>query len=79
MEMMRTPLSKELETQLHRVAREQKRPPAEVLEDAVREYLARQSWVSFVEENSLKAGMNGISEDDVERLIAEIREEKRVR
>jgi len=73
------PLSNELQRQIEDTAREQHRKPAEVLEDAVRQYLDRQGWVSFVQENERNARTKGITEDDVDRLISEVRDEHRAR
>jgi hypothetical protein len=55
-------------------ARAQNRKPEEVVSEAVRRYLDEQSWVRFVQENEQRARANGIGEDDVERLIAETRQ-----
>jgi hypothetical protein len=56
-------------------ARAQNREPAEIVSDAVRKYLDEQNWVRFVENNECRARANGISEEDVDRLIAEVRRE----
>jgi hypothetical protein len=56
-------------------ARAQNREPAEVVEDAVRKYLEEQSWIRFVQQNERRARANGIGEEDVERLISEVRRE----
>jgi predicted transcriptional regulator len=68
-------LPDELLRQVEETARAQNRQPAEVLEDAVREYLDRQTWAQFVECNERRARTKGIGEDDVERLISEVRRE----
>jgi predicted transcriptional regulator len=68
-------LPDELLQQVEETARAQNRQPAEVLEDAVREYLDRQTWAQFVERNERRAWTKGIGEDDVERLISEVRRE----
>jgi predicted transcriptional regulator len=73
------PLSDELQRQIEEAAREQHRKPAEVLEEAVRQYLDRQSWVSFVQENERNARTKGITEGDVDWLISEVRQENRSR
>jgi hypothetical protein len=41
----------------------------------VREHLDRQTWAQFVERNERWARTKGIGEDDVERLISEVRRE----
>jgi predicted transcriptional regulator len=66
-------LPDELLRQVEETARAQNRQPAEVLEDAVREYLDRQTWAQFAERNERRARTKGIGEDDVERLISEVR------
>jgi metal-responsive CopG/Arc/MetJ family transcriptional regulator len=71
----KTSLSEELLQQVEETAIAQNRKPAELLEEAVREYLQKQSWVQFVERNEQRARAKGIGEEDVERLIAEVRSE----
>lgn len=56
-------------------AREQNRETADVVSDAVRKYLREQRWVQFVERNERRALANGIHEEDVDRLISEVRRE----
>jgi len=73
------PLSEELQQKIEEIAREQHREPADVLDEAVRQYLERESWVNFVRENERKARANDIVEGDVNRLIGEVRQEKRRR
>jgi metal-responsive CopG/Arc/MetJ family transcriptional regulator len=67
-------LSDELLHQVEAMARAQNRQPAEVIADAVRKYLEEQSW-----RNSLRttktARARGIGEQDVDRLISEVRRE----
>jgi hypothetical protein len=53
--------------------------PDEVVAEAVRVYLEKQSWRQFVERNERRAKEMGIAEDDVERLIGEYRAENRQR
>ncbi len=36
-----------------------------------------QSWIKFVEQNEADARAKGITEDDVDRLISEVRAENR--
>jgi hypothetical protein len=45
--------------------------------DAVRKYLDEQKWIRFVERNEARARAKGIKEEDVDRLISEVRGEKR--
>lgn len=68
-------LSEKLLSQVKQTARDQNREPAEVVEDAVRKYLEEQSWIGFVQRNERRARANGIGEDDIERLISEVRRE----
>jgi predicted transcriptional regulator len=72
-------LSEELLHQVEHAARAQNRPPAEVLEEAVRQYLERQRWVQFVEKNESRTRAKGIDEGDVDRLISEVRRENEER
>jgi predicted transcriptional regulator len=68
-------LSDELLHQVEDLARAQNRQPAEVVADAVAKYLEEQSWGKYVESNELRARAKGIGEDDVDRLISEVRRE----
>jgi predicted transcriptional regulator len=72
-------LSEELLHQVEHVARAQNRLPAEILEEAVRQYLERQIWVRFVEKNESRTRAKGIDEGDVDRLISEVRRENEER
>lgn len=72
-------LSEELLTQVEHAARAQNRLPAEILEEAVRQYLERQRWVQFVEKNESRTRVKGIDEGDVDRLISEVRGENEER
>jgi predicted transcriptional regulator len=63
---------------LHKVeetARAQNRQPEEVVAEAVNKYLEDQGWARFVERNEARAQRKGIREEDVDRLIAEVRRE----
>jgi predicted transcriptional regulator len=70
-------LSDELLRQIEDTARAQGRKPEDVLEEAVRQYFEKQSWVQFVERNERKTRALGITEDDVPRLVEEARRERR--
>jgi predicted transcriptional regulator len=72
-------LSDDLVRQIEETARAQNRRPAEVLEEAVRQYLEKQSWVEFVKRNEERARQMGITENDVPRLVEEVRRENRGR
>jgi metal-responsive CopG/Arc/MetJ family transcriptional regulator len=65
--------------QVEETARAQHRKPAEVVQEAVREYLDKLSWVQYVERNERRAHAKGLTEDDVPRLVAEVRRENRER
>ena len=68
-------LSDDLLHEVEKTARANNRRPAEVVADAVRKYLKEQSWVEFVERNEREAREKGITEDDVDRLISDVRRE----
>jgi metal-responsive CopG/Arc/MetJ family transcriptional regulator len=75
-----TPLiSADLLHQVEETAREQNRQPEEVVSEAVRKYLEEQSWVRFVERNESRARAMGITEDDIPRLVDEVRRENAAR
>ena len=65
------PLLAELES----AAQAEHRTADEVVADAVRVYLEKQSWAQFVERNERRAKEMGITENDVDRLISEYRAE----
>jgi predicted transcriptional regulator len=67
-------LSDELLHHVEEIARAQNRQPAEVVAEAVTKYLEEQSWGEYVERNELRARAKGIGEDDVDRLISEVRD-----
>jgi predicted transcriptional regulator len=69
-------LSDDLLRQIEETARAQNRKPSDVLEEAVKQYLERESWVNFVERNEARAKSMGLTEDDVPRLVEEVRREK---
>jgi predicted transcriptional regulator len=74
------PLSGELAKQLEDAARDQHREAAELLEDAVKQYLEDRSWVKLMGYGQERAKALGIgTEEDIDRLIAESRSEQRAR
>lgn len=73
------PLVEELQQQIERVAREQNREPAEVLEDAVRRYLGNQKLERFAEKAGQVARRKRIREQDIPRLVQEVRRENETR
>jgi predicted transcriptional regulator len=72
-------LSDELKHRIEDFAREQNRDPAEVMEEAVNRYLASQRLARFSEKMERQARSQGISEEDVPRLVQEVRRENETR
>ncbi|SPE26935.1 hypothetical protein SBA6_1080010 [Candidatus Sulfopaludibacter sp. SbA6] len=68
-------LSDELMHQIEETAHAQNRKPSEVLEEAVRKYLDEQSWQTFVGKAEERNRAKGLTEDDVPRLVSEVRRE----
>ena len=68
-------LSRELIEQLEKCALAQNRMPAEVLRDVVKHYLDEQNWQAFVAKAEARSRAKGLTEDDVPRLISELRRE----
>lgn len=61
--------------QVEETARAQHREPAELVQEAVREYLDKLSWVQYVERNGRKARAMGLTEEDVPRMVSEVHRE----
>jgi metal-responsive CopG/Arc/MetJ family transcriptional regulator len=72
-------LPEPLLAEIRSAAEAQHRSADELAADAIRGYLKEQSWVQFVQRNERRAKDMGISEDDVNRLIAEYRSENQQR
>ena len=70
-------LPESLLAEIQRVARAEDRNAAEVVADAVSVYVERQHWRQFVATNERRARAKGLSEDDVNRLVSEMRTENR--
>jgi predicted transcriptional regulator len=70
-------LTDELVQQVKALAVAQNRKPVEVLQEAVAQYAQKQSWREFVNRNEKRAAALGLTEDDVPRLVQEVRREKR--
>ena len=68
-------LPEPLLAELQSAAQAEHRTADEVVADAVRVYLENQSWAQFVERNERREKEMGITENDVDRLIAEYRAE----
>jgi hypothetical protein len=60
-------------------ARAQNREPAEVIEEAVGRYLASRRLARFAERGEARARASGIREEDVPRLVDEVRRENEAR
>jgi hypothetical protein len=72
-------LSEELIEQIENCAREQNRKPSEVLEEAVGRHMALRRLERLAERGEEMARARGIREEDVPRLVDEVRQENRVR
>jgi predicted transcriptional regulator len=70
-------LTDELVQQVEDLARAQNRKPAEVLQEAVAQYAEKQSWMEFVKRNENRAAALGLTEEDIPRLVREVRRENR--
>jgi predicted transcriptional regulator len=68
-------LSDALVEQVQDLAREQQREPGEVLEEAVRRYAEARRLDRFAEKMGSRAREKGIREEDVPRLVEEVRRE----
>jgi predicted transcriptional regulator len=75
----KSPLSEELQRQVEELAREQHRQPSEVLEDAVRRYVGVKTLERLAKKGEARARALGIKEEDVPRLVEEVRRENRGR
>jgi predicted transcriptional regulator len=74
------PLSGELARELEDAARAQQKEPAELLEEAVKQYLEGRSWMKLMGYGQERARALGIkTEDDIDRLIAKSRSEELTR
>ena len=65
--------------QVEETAREQKREPSEIVEEALGRYLAIQRLARPSERMERKALAKGIHEDDIPRLVDEVRRENESR
>ena len=72
-------LSDVLLQQVEEAARAQNRKPAELLEEAVRNYLKEQSWQVFVGIAEQRNRTHGLTEEEVPRLVSEVRRENQER
>jgi hypothetical protein len=69
-------LPENLQLELEEVARAQKRPVGDVLAEAVTAYLEERSWQRVLDSARGRTKALGIKEDDLPRLIAELRAEQ---
>ena len=75
----KTQLSDELQQSIEEIARDQNRAPGEVLEEAVLRYASVLRLERLAEKGEVQACELGIREEDVPRLIKEVRRENRER
>jgi predicted transcriptional regulator len=75
----KSPLSDELLYKVEELAREQSREPADVLEEAVRRYAGACRLERFAEKAGKHARASGIKEEEVPRLVDEVRRENEAR
>jgi predicted transcriptional regulator len=76
---IKTLLSDDLLQQVEGAAIEQNRKPSEVVDEAVRRYLDDRKWRNLVARGEQRAKDLGLTEEDVPRLIEEVRRENRAR
>ncbi len=72
-------ISDDLMREVRQTAREQNREPADIVEEAVAKYLAIQRLASFSERMERRTCEKGIREEDVPRLLEEVRRENEIR
>ena len=72
-------LPEPLLAELEHFSQTQRRTADEIAAEAVSKYLKAQKWTQIVERNNERARELGIAEDDIPRLIAEVRRENRER
>ena len=65
----KSPLSDELQNQIGKISREQKREPAEVLEEAVRGYVGVERLERLAQWGEERARARGTREEGVPRLV----------
>ena len=76
---MKTVLSEESQRKIEELAREQNRELGEVLDEAVQRYAASQLLEKLGGRLELRALAKGIREEDVPRLVEEVRRENEAR
>ena len=72
-------LPEQLLAEIQSAAEAQHRTADELAADAIRQYLEKQSWLQFVQQNERRAKELGITEEDIPRLVAEVRQENKQR
>lgn len=65
----------ELASEIRAAAEEEQRAPSELVGDAVAAYLRDRRWRRLLEFGQARARELGLTEEDMPRLIAEVREE----
>jgi hypothetical protein len=66
-----------LQAQVEEAAAEDQRPAGDLLRDAVERYLRDRRWQRTLAYGEERARVLGLTEEDVPRLIAEVRRERR--
>jgi metal-responsive CopG/Arc/MetJ family transcriptional regulator len=66
-----------LQAQVEEAAAEDQRPASDLLRDAVERYLRDRRWQRTLAYGEERARVLGLTEEDVPRLIAEVRRERR--
>jgi hypothetical protein len=72
---IRTVLSDESQRKIEELARDQQREPGDVLDEAVERYAASQMLEKLSERLERRALAKGIREEDVPKLVEEVRRE----
>lgn len=70
-------LPAELKREIDVAAAEERRPPGEIIGEAIGTYLKNRRWRQLVERGQARARELGLTESDLPRLIAESRAERR--
>jgi metal-responsive CopG/Arc/MetJ family transcriptional regulator len=67
----------DLMIQVENLAQQQGRPAADLIAEALKEYLDERAWKSLINSGVQNARSLGLTEEDVPRLITECRSEQR--
>jgi metal-responsive CopG/Arc/MetJ family transcriptional regulator len=77
--MAKVELPEGLIAEVEKAAQAQGRTVDEVLSEAVQRYIDDQKWQKLIESGECRAKARGLTENDVARLIEEVRRENRTR